>query len=309
MRFSKKRKNLPISSTCRNCGTQTVGRYCHSCGQDIFAGRNATLLSVVYALLENVISLDNKVLRTLYYLFFRPGFLSAEYLKGRINRYVQPAKLYWFISIIFFALLTVVTVKGIADSKAFLKQAVIEADEKNMAGSIADSTIIAGSLAGNQQIEAQGLKRVEREQNIEEAGKVIDKAKQIVERMLGMFPYAMFIYLPFFALITYWLFRKKRRYYINHLVYTAHFHSFIFGLYSLAMAIGLLFSKGYSISSWVMLVLLLIVPLAYYFWSLRVYYKIRYVAVFFRGSIALLLNILIMSACLLLVAFYSLEVW
>ena len=45
------------------------------------------------------------VLRTLWPLFTKPGYLTLEYLAGRRVRYVTPMRLYLFLSIIAFALI------------------------------------------------------------------------------------------------------------------------------------------------------------------------------------------------------------
>ena len=98
-------KNQLVRAVCRNCGTATVGRYCHVCGQDMFAGRTHRLLELLDDSLGNIFAWDNKVFRTLWNLIAFPGRLTREFYAGRIIRYVFPSKLLWFITIIFFALL------------------------------------------------------------------------------------------------------------------------------------------------------------------------------------------------------------
>ncbi|MDR0294595.1 MAG: DUF3667 domain-containing protein [Prevotellaceae bacterium] len=103
--MEEKRREMPAEAICRNCNTQTIGRHCHVCGQNISAGQEQPILQFTGNLLENAFALDGKVLLTLRRLLFKPSFLSAEYRLGRIVRYVLPVKLFWMSSLIFFALL------------------------------------------------------------------------------------------------------------------------------------------------------------------------------------------------------------
>ena len=57
---------------------------------------------VVSELSSDVLALDTRFLRTVGPLFFRPGFLTLEYLTGRREPYVPPIRVYIFASVIFF---------------------------------------------------------------------------------------------------------------------------------------------------------------------------------------------------------------
>ena len=103
--FKRKKRTLPEDLICRNCGGQTVGRYCHDCGQDLLAGIGQPILKLIAQVLDNVFALEGKTPRTLVSLLFRPGFLSNQYQIGKIAHYVHPVKLFWMSTLIFFALL------------------------------------------------------------------------------------------------------------------------------------------------------------------------------------------------------------
>jgi hypothetical protein len=101
----KKNKTAVVRAVCRNCGTPLVGRYCHVCGQDVFAGTNHRLREFFTNSFNVIFAWDSKIFRTLWALTAFPGRLTKEYLDGRITRYVHPSKLFWFMTIVFFALL------------------------------------------------------------------------------------------------------------------------------------------------------------------------------------------------------------
>jgi len=86
---------------CLNCGTETPGHYCPSCGQ-----KNIEPKQSVWHLLNHFFSdvthFDGKFFITVKDLFAKPGFLSAEYMIGRRMRYLDPIRMYIFTSAIFF---------------------------------------------------------------------------------------------------------------------------------------------------------------------------------------------------------------
>ena len=91
----------PDDSCCLNCGTALSGPYCNSCGQ-----RQLDLDQPIRDLLREVVdsflSLDARIIRTLWALISRPGWLTTEFLAGRRVRYVHPFKLYFAFSLLLF---------------------------------------------------------------------------------------------------------------------------------------------------------------------------------------------------------------
>ncbi|MGV3656323.1 MAG: DUF3667 domain-containing protein [Chitinophagaceae bacterium] len=50
----------------------------------------------------DIFHFDGKFFDTLKYLFFWPGGVAKEYVKGRRNRYLDPIRMYLFTSAVFF---------------------------------------------------------------------------------------------------------------------------------------------------------------------------------------------------------------
>jgi hypothetical protein len=64
--------------------------------------------------LEDQLVLNRALPRTLGALLFRPGFLTAEYVRGRIVRYIAPFRLYLVASVLFFLVLSFVTIDALS---------------------------------------------------------------------------------------------------------------------------------------------------------------------------------------------------
>ena len=113
--MSEERPNTrwrPPGEPCLNCGDPTPGRYCPTCGQ-----RKVEVLVSIRGLLADVLEdqlvLNRALPRTLSALLFRPGFLTAEYVRGRIVRYIAPFRLYLVSSVVFFLLLSFIGIRGV----------------------------------------------------------------------------------------------------------------------------------------------------------------------------------------------------
>ncbi|HEY8917790.1 MAG TPA: DUF3667 domain-containing protein [Chitinophaga sp.] len=86
---------------CLNCGTEVPERYCTHCGQEN-AVPHESFGHLVKHFVGDVLHYDSQFLTTLSHLLFRPGRLTKEYMAGRRVAFVNPIKLYIFVSFVFF---------------------------------------------------------------------------------------------------------------------------------------------------------------------------------------------------------------
>lgn len=124
-----RQKKTPKYSCCKNCGTPLEGMYCYRCGQYALDVEQP-FWKYVRQYFENVYQFDTKIWRTLWYLFTRPGFLTAEFNAGKINSYVHPFRLYMCISVVFFAVFFMLVGERANDFNALndgrLRRSVVE---------------------------------------------------------------------------------------------------------------------------------------------------------------------------------------
>lgn len=93
---------------CANCGAPLLGAYCAHCGQKV-KPLDPTIRELAADVLGEVTDVDSKLLRSVRYLFTKPGFLSREHAEGRRASYVSPVRLYLVSSVLFFAAASLVT--------------------------------------------------------------------------------------------------------------------------------------------------------------------------------------------------------
>jgi hypothetical protein len=287
--FKKKNPPLPEDCICSNCGAQTIGKYCHECGQNVFAGKEQPITHLFGQMLENAFSLDAKTPRTLFFLMFRPGFLSTEYRAGRISRYVHPVKLFWMATLILFALMVYQLSFNKKDNRE-----IIHYESKTNPNSNSNGL----NIALFQPPDTQQIPSTDEDPEVKEQNQ---KYERILVNFLSKYaPYISFLLIPIFAFLLALFFWRKKYYYISHLTFTVHFHTFLWIFCSVLMLIDILTHWIYP--QWLAF-LLLITPGIYFAIALHRYYKTktRWQAVWKAILIMLLYFILILMVVTLII--------
>ncbi len=111
--YSLDKKKLAGSAQCLNCGTDLKGPFCYFCGQP---DRNFMRFfpALLRDLMEDILDLDSRFMRTLKPLLFKPGRLTRDYMEGRRFRYAPPMRLYIFSSIVLFLLAALLSSNAIS---------------------------------------------------------------------------------------------------------------------------------------------------------------------------------------------------
>jgi hypothetical protein len=99
--------HLREQRNCLNCGNTVDQRFCSNCGQENIEPRQ-TFGHLVAHFFEDLTHYEGKFWETLRYLFFRPAFLSKEFIAGKRSKYLPPVRLYIFASFITFLLTAII---------------------------------------------------------------------------------------------------------------------------------------------------------------------------------------------------------
>ena len=225
--------------TCTNCEAPLYGDYCHQCGQ-----QKGSSIRNVFALVQEFFgeigNWDSRVIRTLFHLLFRPGFLSREYVAGRRAPYVPPLRLYLFTSIICFILLFAYfgnigqQINTERSTGVNVSASLSDAESGNhgsgqTSGSPSEMAFEIGFLSPAQQAALNA--RMQRVNNNPEL---------LLRQIKSQAPQMMFFLLPVFALILKLLYLFSKRYYMEHLILALHTHAFIFVMLMLWIPLDML---------------------------------------------------------------------
>lgn len=128
--------DLRHDKNCLNCGHEVPERYCSHCGQEN-TQPHETFGHLVHHFAADVVHYDSKFHTSIQYLLFRPGRLTKEYLAGKRVSYINPIRLYIFVSFIFFF-------TAFAITKKEEEQAKVKTEQKhkvspNFVGNVLDS--------------------------------------------------------------------------------------------------------------------------------------------------------------------------
>ena len=152
-------KKLAGSSNCLNCSTELKGPFCYYCGQP---DKNFLRFfpALLRDLMEDLLDLDSRFMRTIKPLMFKPGKLTRDYMDGRRFRYAPPMRLYIFSSIVFFLLAAflssdLVTVTGQENNEGIVtlstdtgeEQQIVEDALKNVPPGVLDEEEVKDIIA------------------------------------------------------------------------------------------------------------------------------------------------------------------
>lgn len=337
---------LPI---CSNCHHAVAGRFCTECGQE----DRTYLLSLRELLMDffgDLVNFDSRFFKTTVPLLFRPGFLTAEYIRGRRQVYFPPVRLYIFISIVFFFVASVLTDASVDETVArnaigagmqeppetreAREEAIREAletqrtqleeaglleeadrylpsEEEVIARTekeIAERKVVDQEHAGQEgtsdeqagtgpakessgetgkngtrkitlgentgvSVEAFGIPEIDEriERGVES---VKQNPKAFIMALLNDIPIMMFVFLPLIALVLKLLYFFTGRYYVEHLIFTLHYHAAVFVLMLLLIAnneLASAYSAWNRLSGWIVTIIWIYIPV-YLFMSMRVVY-------------------------------------
>lgn len=92
----------PIEHTCKNCGHVFSGVYCNLCGEKVIEPKDRSFKNFLGGFLTALTLADNKFLKTLWLTIKNPGFLSKEYANGRRVPYIRPLQMFFVLNLVYF---------------------------------------------------------------------------------------------------------------------------------------------------------------------------------------------------------------
>ena len=291
------RNHLRHDKTCLNCGATVEERFCTRCGQENLEPKE-TVGHLINHFFSDLTHFDGKLFVTLKDLIARPGYLTREYVAGRRMSYLNPIRMYIFISAVFFLVLfagneepatrqednlTSVNLfrQQLADSlrsaktgatgkdamskgaaggdtmrKAFNSEMAARLDSAEKVKPRDESVGLNTSSVGKVVIDMtenkynslheydsvqrtlpdtardKGFMRWLLRNNVRQKERHGGRSKMHVEvDVRHDIPKIMFALLPLFALYVGWFYSRKTYYYVNHAIFTVHYHCFIFLLF------------------------------------------------------------------------------
>ncbi len=214
------------TNSCQNCGEILFGEFCSHCGQ-----RDKDIHIPVAELASEFIDIlppfDRKLLRTVKLFILHPGILTNEYLAGKRKSFLSPFKFYFFISFLFFFVGSL----NVTGQKKELRDELMQNNSLHDP-SQRDTTLItirkpdSGIMFSITSMDP--LRKVFGDAFIDGFKSGSKNPQEFFQRIREHLPKILFLLLPVFALLLKAINFRSHHLYIRHLIFSFHFHSFIF---------------------------------------------------------------------------------
>ncbi len=258
---------LVIRGECRNCSAPLTGEFCQQCGQ---RERDLRLADVAGDAVQDLFDLDSRLWRTLRLLLFKPGQVTADYIAGRRARYIPPIRLYLVVSFLVFLLASVTGDRvriqsgpGLAPGETAELREGIYVPYTNAEGEREVITLRefleTEEVAEFLEAKPPWLRPLYERLQVNAA--ILEQDPTVfTDQLTRRIPQMMFVLLPLFALIMMVFLRKQEFHYLQHLIFSLHYHTVAFLMFILLTPAQLLLPRDYG--GLVILVLLIFLPLS-----------------------------------------------
>jgi Protein of unknown function (DUF3667) len=244
---------------CLNCGHELgeLGKFCSNCGQEV-KPLNIKFKDIILDFLSDFFTFDSKFFRSFIPLFLKPGRLTVDYLSGKRIRYIPPVRLFLFVSIVFFFILSFqitddMNFFNVEDNTSVVNDSTVVDSSNGLINSIStinskkDSLIHVMDTIKSKFSLIKAVKETFPDSDfrtqfiIAQLIRLEAKgSKAFFNYLLGQGTFILLIIIPFFALFLKLIYIRRKIYFNNHLVFSFHLHAFILLFLSLLMLLNYL---------------------------------------------------------------------
>jgi hypothetical protein len=248
---------------------------------------------------------DSSFWKTIKYLCFKPGYLTVRFLQGARKQFVDPVKLYIFISFISFLLITFFTKKQQLDSSKEVEDSGI------YIAKFETKVNTLHQMDSLQQNASNKLSKIELMtfSKIVKAGSFNRFKERFYQSLSQNFPKALFLYLPNFAFFM-WLFHNKKKWwYFEHGIFTLHYFSFLLIAATLHTTLTYIESFDISIISIISSLSIFVLGLYTFLYFFIAHYRVfqsTKTSTVLKGILLFIVNLFFLGGTFALLVFYTL---
>ena len=288
------------SDRCLNCGQPTPHAFCAHCGQANTDHRES-LHELAGEVAQELFQLDSRAAHTVVPFLFQPGTLTREYNAGRRVRYSSPLRILLVFSVAYFFTLSVLPMTGhlyVEPHGIGLVYRPSHVTDGGVDASVDEIDVDTGELPTDELVSFRADEAGdggtpnwvsaarERASAAWGARSPEERTRHLLDNLVGTASKLLFLLLPIFGLLLALIFRKPRRFYVEHLVFAMHYHAYVF----------LLLIAGYFVPG--MAPALVLVALGYLVVALRTTYARSWMQTSFRALLLVGLYVVILLLAL-----------
>jgi hypothetical protein len=185
--------------SCRNCASALTGPYCSACGQKDLDPHEYAVGHFLHHALHDVTHFDTKLFRSIVPLLAEPGRITADYLDGRRGPYMRPLQTFILLNLIFFLFAP--------RFGLFRYDLRMFENGRALFGVIAPAPLLTAAKARTHLSDDAFRERFDSVLHAQRKALVI-------------------VMVVLFAIVVNAMFRDRKRYFVEHLIFALHFYSF-----------------------------------------------------------------------------------
>jgi len=198
---------------CKSCGNDFRGLYCNVCGEKVIEAKDRSFRVFLSHILIATTIVDNKFVKSLVLTVKTPGFLSREYVDGRRVKYMRPLQMFFILNLIYFLF----PVLQMFNSSLYTQLYVLP--HRQLAKEVVSKKVGAEGLS------IQGFEMMYN-----------DKTNGFAKLLL-----VLFVVLASLPLSI--IFRKKDRYFTDHLALSVELTSFNLAINAISLSVVLIITN------------------------------------------------------------------
>jgi hypothetical protein len=246
----KRKKGREPLTHCENCGAALTGPYCANCGQpaiDYHRSFGTILLDAADAFFN----LDARFFTTFALLFVKPWRLTNDFLAGKRQRFVHPLRVYLMASLVFFVLIKQLNLNKPHRPPGTSHVSVAQLKKGAAAGgptvapkaaAATDDDGVSFRISPGDEKNLPPFLRWVKDRAEEKIGPTGARGDLFLQALLDNLPYMVLGCIPIFSVVLKLLYIRKRRFYIEHLIFALHTHAFVFLSTAVIIGVGFFLS-------------------------------------------------------------------
>ncbi len=224
-------ETAPVARICPNCGSPVATEFCGHCGQ-----RNAqhlvSLREMVADVVDDQLSVNGTLARTVVPLLLKPGYLTQEYLRGRIVSYVAPLRLL----LVSLAVYLLAVEWQVDRQRPVIERAVTTAIQKKREASARAGKPVGQIQLLNMPVDTlhlplflrPPLRPLGRKVAVLNALPPGEEITRIIGPLVREQSRAAVLLVPLVAGVLQLIYFRRRRVYAEHFVFTMHLYAMVF---------------------------------------------------------------------------------
>lgn len=94
------------TKNCITCNEPLKGKFCYNCGEKVVEKSDFSIKTILQQFVDGFTNFDSKFIKSFWFLLFKPGQLTENYVNGIRKPFMKPFQLFIVANVLFFLILS-----------------------------------------------------------------------------------------------------------------------------------------------------------------------------------------------------------